>query len=248
MSNHRKNKGYALFILLLVTLLLPALAAAQSAEEIVRRAEQVRGYDSAYIEARMVNNDRFGSKSISYRAWARGDNFLMEMTSDAEYGQKILRTEDRVYHFFPDSEAIFTKSKGDSIVGLISYEDVTDESRILDNYTVRLDGEESLNGIPCYRVDMEVKRGRRVAYPRQTVWIERENYIIRKVRMFTRTGTPLKTMEVRRVEEIDGQRIATDILITDNVRTDVTSEIFIDQAELNLPIDDRRFTRRELSR
>ncbi|MFP4268865.1 MAG: outer membrane lipoprotein-sorting protein [Spirochaetaceae bacterium] len=221
---------------------------AQSAEEIVRTSQEVSNYNSAYMEARMVNSDRFGDKTIEYRAWAKGENFLMEFTSDAEYGQKILRTDDRIYHFFPDSETIFTKSKGDSIVGLVSYEDVTDESDILDNYEVELEGEETIDGAGCYKVSMEVKKRRRVAYPQQTAWIEKESWIMRRVEMFTRTGTPLKTMEIQKVEEFGGKKIATDILITDDVRPDVSSRIYIEKADLDRSINDSRFTRRELSR
>lgn len=221
---------------------------AESAEEIVQKADDAMDYTSAYMEARMVNRDQFGAKTINYRAWARGDSFLMEFTSDAEFGQKILRTQDRIYHFFPDSEAVFTKSRGDSIVGLISYEDVTNETGILETYDVVLEGEERLNGIDCYKISMGVKKGKRAAYPLQMVWIGKGTYTIHRMEMFTRGGKPLKTMEIRRVDLIGGKQIAVDILLTDDVRKGVTSEIFIDRAELNLSIDEGKFTRRELTR
>lgn len=221
---------------------------AQSAEEIVRRADERMDYESAYMEARMVNTDQFGSKTIEYKAWAKENRFLMEFTSDAEYGQKILRTEDRIYHFFPDAETIFIRGKGDTIVGLISYEDVTDESEILDSYDAELLGEETLGAQSCYKIELRVKKGKRVAYPIQTVWIEKESYIIRRIEMFTRSRKALKTMEIRRVENIGGTQIATDILLTDEVRREMKSEIYIERIELNREIPDSLFTRRELSR
>ncbi len=236
------------FIILFVLFGLIFTLHSQTAEEIVKRTDEAMDYESAYTESRMVNTDRFGTKTIEYSAWSQGANFLMEFTSDAEYGQKILRTEDRIYHFFPDSEAIFTKGKGDSIIGLISYDDVTDESGMLDNYDVNLEGEELLDGVPCYRISMQVKHRIRVAYPIQIVWIERATYTIRRVEMYTRSNQPLKTMEIRAVEEYDGKQMATDILITDDVRRGVSSEIFIDKVELDIPIPAGMFTRRELTR
>jgi outer membrane lipoprotein-sorting protein len=223
-------------------------ALAQTAEEIVRQADEMMDYESAYMEARMVNTDRFGAKTVEYTAWSKGHNFLMEFTSDAEYGQKILRTEDRIYHFFPDSETIFTKSKGDTIVGLISYEDVTDESKMLDTYDVSLEGEETIEGVSCYKIAMTVKKGKRVAYPIQIVWFEKETYIPRRIEMFTRSNKPLKTMVLRKIQKFDGKQVATDILITDDVRTGVKSEIFIENVDLNQSIPDSLFTRRELTR
>lgn len=221
---------------------------AQDAEDIVRRADQAMDYKTAYIEARMVNSDQFGAKTVDYRAWAKGSNFLMEFTSDAEFGQKILRTNDRIYHFFPDSESIFTKSKGDSIVGLISYDDITDEADMLDTYTVTLSSEETVQGVPCYVVRLRVRPGKRVAYPIQVVWIAKGTYTIWRVEMYTRSEQLLKTMEIRKVAEFDGIQMAVDILITDQVRKGVKSEIFIEDVVLDGEISDDRFTRRELTR
>ena len=213
-----KNRIIAKCILLFPLVLAARNTPAETAEEIAARADERMDYESAYIEASIVNTDRFGSKTITYKAWAEGSDFLMEFTSTAERGQKILRTADRIYHFFPESELVFTRSRGDEILGLISYEDLTDEAGLLENYEVDLDGEEELNGIPCRRLTMQAKRGKRLAYPRQTVWIEAGTYIIRRIEMFTRTGQPLKTAEIRKVEETGGKLMATDILLTDEVR------------------------------
>lgn len=220
----------------------------RSAEEIVQRADEAMDYESAYMEARMVNTDQFGPKTIAYRAWGKDRNFLIEFTSDAEYGQKILRTEDRIYHFFPEAETIFTRGKGDTIVGLISYEDMTEESDMLDIYNVQLEGEERLGGTPCFRVLMEVKKGKRTTYPIERVWIEKDTWIVRRLEMFTRGGKPLKTMEIREVKNFGGTLMAVNILLTDEVRPGVRSEIFIDEADLNREIPDSMFTRRELTR
>ncbi len=235
-------------ILILFILGLAYSLAGQSAEEIVRRTDDLMDYHSAYMEARMINTDRFGEKIIHYKAWAQDSNFLMEFTSDAEYGQKILRTDDRIYHFFPDSETVFTKSKGDNIVGLISYDDVTDESGMLDNYDVTLEREEEISGVLCYKISMEAKPRKRVAYPIQIVWIEKETFVMRRVETYTRGNKPLKTMEIREVGVFDGKVMATDVLITDDVRRGVSSEMFVDEVELNLDIPRRMFTRRELTR
>lgn len=223
-------------------------AGAQDAAEIVRRADERQDYDTAYMEARMVNTDQFGSKTIEYVAWVKDTDFLMEFTSDAEYGQRILRTDDRIYHFFPDAETVFTRGHGDSIVGLISYDDVTNEDSILDTYTASLEGEEPIDGIEAYRVRLEARPRRRVAYPNQRMWIEKESLVIRRVEMYTRTMQKLKTLEVREVEEIDSVLVPTDMLITDEVRANVTSEIFIDTVDVGISIPDSRFTRRALTR
>jgi outer membrane lipoprotein-sorting protein len=225
-----------------------ALLPAQDAEQIVRRADERRDYTSAYMAARMVNTDQFGTKTIEYVAWAQGSDFLMEFTSDAEFGQRILRTDGRIYHFFPDSETVFTRGQGDSIVGLISYDDVTNEDGLLENYTASLDGEEELDGVDAWRILLEARPRTRVAYPNQMVWIEKESFIIRRMEMYTRTMQPLKTMEIRAIREIEGVFIATDILLTDEVRQNVSSEIFIEEIDVGIDIPDSRFTRRALTR
>ena len=153
---------------------------APSVEEIVQRLEENRTYSSR-IEATWTIVDRFGERVSSMISWSRGaDEFLVEFTSAAEFGQKILRTEDEIYLYYPDAAELVRlqgQALRESMLGSdVSYEDLTGGRTILDDYTAVLEGREEVDDHDTWRVTLEA-RVRDVAYPLQTLWIDTELYL-----------------------------------------------------------------------
>ena len=80
---------------------------AQSAEDIIRKLDDMQTFETLYSEGTMISVDRFGEKRSTYNAWSRGSkDFLIEFTNVEEQGQKLLRVEDELYLFYPDAEDI----------------------------------------------------------------------------------------------------------------------------------------------
>ena len=128
--------------------------AALSAEEVVRRLEERRVYETSRAEMSMTISDRFGTRESTMIAWSRGtDEALIEFTSAAERGQKILRTADEIYLYYPDA-AELVRLQGaalrESMLGSdVSYEDLTGGKTLLDTYKSRwVDGKRSTGMLP----------------------------------------------------------------------------------------------------
>src|SRR5512137_632079 len=84
-----------------------ALAAAQTAEEIVARLQANQVFRTSRLEGVMTVTDRFGTKETRFVSYSRGDSdALIEFTSPEEKGQKILRTKDEIYLYYPDAEEV----------------------------------------------------------------------------------------------------------------------------------------------
>lgn len=245
-------------LMLLTGALLVALAtrgvpaqSAPSVEDIVRRLEENRTYDSSRAEMTMIIEDRFGTRESSLISWSRGsDEALIEFTSAAERGQKVLRTADEIYLFYPDA-AELVRLQGsalrESMLGSdVSYEDLTGGRSLLDTYEVELEGEETIDGHRTWRVSMEARR-RNVPYPRQTVWVDQELFIARRSEQFALSGRLLKTIEAGRVESVDGYPVPMRTVISDALKRNSSTTVEIDRIEIGLRLDDRLFSLEELS-
>ncbi|MFW6223714.1 MAG: outer membrane lipoprotein-sorting protein, partial [Spirochaetota bacterium] len=94
--------------LLALMALVPVVGAlTQSAEEIIRRLEANQTHETSRTEGRMVIHDRFGRRTTEFIMFARGsDDALIEFTSAEEAGQKVLRTDDEIYLFYPDASEL----------------------------------------------------------------------------------------------------------------------------------------------
>jgi outer membrane lipoprotein-sorting protein len=94
------------FLTVAALLVLPALfTAAQTAEDIVARLQANQVFKTSRMQGVMTVTDRFGTKETRFISYSRGDaEALIEFTSTEEKGQKILRTKDEIYLFYPDAE------------------------------------------------------------------------------------------------------------------------------------------------
>ena len=252
------GRARPLGIALACTVALSLIAAAPlfgqdtpSAEEIIERYDENQIYETARIEAEMIVHDRFGEKRTTMEIYQEGrENTLIEYTSREERGQKVLRTRDEVYLFYPDAAELIRLQGAalrQSMLGSdISYEDMTGNKTILDTYEVTLHGREEIDGRPAYNVEMEA-RERNVAYPRQVVWIDAERYVLLRAEMYALSGRKLKEMTTGEVDQIEGKWIPVEQTISDALKSDSYTEFILEEIELDVRLPRGIFSLEELS-
>ncbi len=216
-------------------------AQALSAEQIVRRLEENRTPDDSRSEVVMTITDRFGTRTSELIAFQRGDDdTLIEFTSAAERGQKVLRTESEIYLFYPDAAELIRLQGAalrDSMAGSdVSYEDLTGGRSLLEDYEVELVGTDAIDGTPTHVVDLRARR-RNVAYPRQRMWIDAEVFVALRTELSALSGRLLKTIEVERIEIIDGRAYPVDMVISDALRRGSSTRVETTEIAMNIGVD-----------
>lgn len=234
-----KNK--IMTIIILLSLFISVSVAALTGEEIIRKADDMQIFETSKATGEMRIKDRFGTKVSTFNSWSRGsEESLIEFTSRAERGQKILRTEDELYLFYPDAEELIRMQGSmlrQSMLGSdVSYEDMTGGKDRISQYDVVLEGSETIKGNDCYVLMMTAKV-RTVPYPKERVWIDKETFILWKAEYFTKSGRLLKEMETLKVEEISGRVIATETRISDKMKTDTETIMVINDLKINIKLD-----------
>lgn len=243
-----------IFWIIAVLLFICAVLSAQSsesAEEIIRRLEKNQVHETSKTEGKMIIHDRFGTKIISYISYARGEEeTLIEFTSKHERGQKILRTKDQIYLYYPDaSELIRLQGAAlrDSVMGSdMSYEDMTGGKGLLEDYRVELKGKESVGGHSCYKLVLTA-RNRRVPYYQQTLWVDTEEYVSRQIHQFSRSGDLLKEMSIEKVVQTSGKTIPSYIIVKDTLKRNSKTEFIMENIEIGISLPGDTFSLRELT-
>lgn len=246
-----KRPAAASIFIAFVALALPLGLGAQSAEEIVRKLEANQTHDTSRVEGRMIIHDRFGRRTSEFIMYSRGsDEALIEFTSAEEAGQKVLRTDDEIYLFYPDaSELIRLQGAAlrQSMLGSdVSYEDMTGNKGLLDTYEVTLDGQEAVDGRACYALDLEAT-SRDVAYPRQKLWVDAELFVMREAEQYALSGRLLKVMEVEELMRRSGKVFPSHIVVRDQLKQNTRTEFIIETAEINVDLPPRIFSVEELT-
>ena len=221
-----------------------------SAEDIVRKMDEMQTFQTMYAEGELITEDRFGEKRSSYKAWSRGsDDFLIEFTNVEERGQKILRVDDELYLFYPDAEDIIPMHGAalkQSMFGDISYEDITEGSNTLDKYDVKMLGSEMVKGEDSWVIEM-IATSKDVPYPKQIIKVGKSDTILKSAEYYARSGRLLKTVDVISVRTFENGKITiTEMELKDQLRRNSSTRMLIDNVELNPSLDDDLFSLRSL--
>ena len=232
-------------------IMIPLAAFAQTADEIIARADQAQTFSTIISTGEFRITDRFGMKISTFKSWGRGENeSLIEFTSKAERGQKVLRTEKEIYLFYPDAEELIRMQGAALRQGMlgsdISYEDMTGGKDRKSQYEAVLEGSGTAAGRDCWIISMTATT-RTVAYPKQKLWIDKKNYIVMKGEYYTRSGRLLKEIEVLDVRDVGGRELAVETRITDKMKSDSETLLILKDIEFNKAIDPSVFSLEELS-
>lgn len=222
-----------------------------SAEEVIRQMENKQVFDSAFVKGRMVINDRFGKKVSTFDSWSLGTDYsLIEFTSIEEQGQKVLRSQDDLYLFYPDAEEVIRLSGSalrDGLLGSdVSYEDLTGDKSLLDDYNVSNSALEVIDGRDTYRIELVSKRTS-VAYPKQILWIDAETFNGTLSHKFSLSGKLLKIQQVLATKKQGNYVFAVHSKIQDQLKSNSSTEFFIDEIEIDIAVDLEFFSLEELT-
>jgi outer membrane lipoprotein-sorting protein len=239
-------------ILILTFSLAAALSlSAITAEEIIENVERNQINEAERIEGSMIISDRFGSRVKTFISYASGaDKMLLEFTNPEERGQKILRLEDEIYLYFPEAEEVIHLQGAalkESVMGSdFSYEDMTGEGDLLNQYQVTLLGEQTIEGRRHYHLELEARK-RGLAYPRQEAWVDAETWVITRAHAYSLSGRLLKEMELGDIRKVAGRYIPHTIIMRDAMKKNSSTQMRIEAIDLAADLPPDIFSLEELT-
>lgn len=228
-----------------------AFAADMTGDAVIQKVESQQVFNSAFIRGKMVINDRFGEKISTFESWSLGTDYsLIVFTSSEERGQKVLRSQDDLYLYFPDAEEVIRLAGSalrDSLLGSdLSYEDMTGDKSLLESYRVTDTTEERLDGKPTYRINLTA-RTPNIAYQSQELWIDASDFTTLKIHKYSLNGKLLKVQTVLEVKDQGGYRFPVHSRIEDHLKGNSATDFYIDDIEVDIPLTEGFFSIQELT-
>jgi outer membrane lipoprotein-sorting protein len=125
-----------------------------------------------------------------------------------------------------------------------SFEDL--EERDVDQYDYTLLGEESLDGVSCWKIRQVPKQSKSSQYTQSEVWIRKDNYA------YARVDAYVKDQIVRRliyadIRNVQGVWTSHDMTITD-LRRGSRTRLVLDKVQYNVILKDDDFTLQAIRR
>jgi outer membrane lipoprotein-sorting protein len=244
-------KGLPIF-LAAALIAVSATAQTPSGEDVLRRVDDNMVYDQAKSTSTMIIHGRSGTRTITSGAWSTGrDSTLVEYLSPPrERGKKMLRLGDKIWNYTPEPNDRIIAISGhllrQSVMGSdLSYEDMTENHKLIELYDAEVTGEEELDGRQCWVVDLTAKT-RDVTYHTRKIWVDQERWLPLKEERYAKSGRLLKTTTITEVFRVSGRWYPKRMIFKDMLQRGEGTEYIVESIDFDVEIPDHMLTKAAL--
>ena len=236
-----------LAVLLLAGLAGHAAETSTDAKAIVRAAvDHWRGL-SSYSEMSMVIHRPDWERSMTMRAWTKGDkqSLVRVIEPKKDRGNGTLTDDNNMWTFSPKVNRVIkipSSMMGQSWMGSdFSNKDVARADDIVDQYDHALLGAEDADGLTVYHIRSVPHEEAAVVWGREELRI-REDHVVIEHRFYDQDGELVKTLSTLEIEEMGGRTIARRQRMVKEDAPGEWTEIAVNSVEYEIDIGDSVFT------
>jgi len=178
-------------------------------------------------------------------------NSFIEFTNQDDAGTKYLKTEGKLFIYSPDSEEVIPITGHmlkESMMGSdMSYEDTIDNDTLESRYNAKILKEEEYLGKMCFVLELIAKK-KTESYPKQIIWVDKENFNGLKAELFALSGAKLKEQKILEVKKIGNRFFPILTEVRDLLRKNSKTTFKMNSVELDIKIPSNTFTLKNLNR
>ena len=240
-------KRYMVYILILI-LSVPLWAEKATAEEILKAVDKNMISTTSKARSRMIVHSRRASRTMEAISYSRGNSkFYSEyLAPPREKGTKMLKLEDDLWIYDPGTDRSIQISGNmlkQSVMGSdLSYEDMMEESTLLEDYSATLKGEINYDKRPCWILELIARRDK-VTYYKRMAYIDKERKVPLYEEWYAKSGKLLKTVKYWDVQRVGGRWYPMAFEFKDALKKGKGTQYFIDEIELDIAIPDHIFSK-----
>jgi len=242
-------------LLAIILFLIPTIITAQgpTGKEILKRIDENLAAESTITTSKMVIRGARQTRNIEAKTWGIGDEkaFTEYLAPAREKGTKMLKLEDKLWIYSPGSDRTIQISGHmlkQSVMGSdLSYEDMMDNAKLLENYDAGVIGAEVIEERDCWIVELQAKTAE-VNYQMRKIWVDKARFIPLKEELYAKSGKLLKRMELFDITKIDNRWYPKKIVFKDMLKTGAGTEFVIDEIKFNQNIPDYIFSKASLKK
>jgi len=236
------------FAILAPSLLTPPssslLLAQPNATEIVRRADQkTRGLSSRSETTVSIVRPTY-TRDLSMIAWSLGDDYFMILITEPtrDRGTTFLKRGNEIWNWLPSIERTVKlppSMMSQNWMGTdFTNDDLVKQASIIVDYTHEIVGEEDIEGIPSWKIELIPKEDAAVVWGRILLWIDKEYDMMLRGEYYDEDDYLVNIMTGKKPTKYDGimlpsilEMIPAEKEGQKTVMTTVSLEFNIDESE-----------------
>jgi outer membrane lipoprotein-sorting protein len=233
---------------LLLFILLSIFCSAQSAKEIVARADDKMRGKTSQAEMVIKTTRPTWTREMSVKTWMKGTEFAMILIQAPvkDKGTVFLKRKKEVWNWLPTLERSIKlppSMMSQSWMGTdFTNDDLVKESSVVEDYEHTVMGDTLLQGRNCYIIEMIPKPDAAVVWGKLIVCIDKQDFIELHSRFYDEDGILVNTMNASEIRKMDGRLIPTRLEMIPSDKKNQKTEILYKIILFNRPIEDTFFT------
>lgn len=182
-----------------------------TAKEIVQKANDRQLGTSVYNEMRMTIVRPTWERTMEMKSWSKGDDFSLTLvTAPArDKGASFLKRDKEIWNWQPSIDRAIKLPPSmmmQSWMGSdFTNDDLVRQSSIVDDFTHTLLGEEIIEGLDCYQIELIPHEDAAVVWGKIIISISKNDYLQMKTEFYDEDDYLVNTMLGKDVKELGGK-------------------------------------------
>ncbi len=248
------KKLFQIIGILAALAVIPHFTQAQTAYEIVKKAEDKARGEQAYGEMKMTIVRPKWTREITMKTWTKGDDYsLVVVTAPArDKGTAFLKREKEIWNWQPSIDRSIKMPPSmmmQSWMGSdFTNDDLVKQSSMVTDFTHKLMGKETVEGRSCYKIEFTPKPNAAVVWGKIMMWIDEKDYLEMKVEFYDEDGYLVNTMYGKNIKTIGGRTLPTRMELIPADKEGQKTIIEQLALDFNVKLDDSYFSVQNLKR
>ena len=243
-------RSIAIFIALLAT----NICLGQTAEDIVKKAdEKIRG-NSSYAEITIDIVRPKWSRQMKMKFWSKGSKYSVSVveTPVKEKGTVFLMRDKEVWNYLPtiDRTVKFPPSMMmQNWMGTdLTNDDLVKQSSLITDYNKKILGEEDKEGYTCWKIELTPKDNAAVVWGRIIIWIDKSEYMEMQTDFYDEDGFLINQMLGSEVKVFDNKKLPSKLKVVPVDKPGQYTVITYDAWKFDITVPEAYFTTNYMNR
>ncbi len=239
---------------LILALLIPFVLKAQTAEEIVNKAENAIKGKTSHGLVEMTVITPYYKRTLKMESWWIGNRkaLIVIKSPRREKGNKTLKIGNQMWSYLANTE---TTIKIPPSMMLQSWngsdftnDDLVRESNIGRDYFLKIIGSEKINGADCWKIQCIPHPDAPVVWGKLIYFVRKTDYLPARVEYYSEKGILKRFLEFKNIRKLGGRTIPTIWRMVNMVKKGHSTTFKLITMEFDKKIPDRIFSFQELER
>jgi outer membrane lipoprotein-sorting protein len=226
----------------------------QTAEEIVKKAEDILKGKSAHGVLEMLIKTPDYERTLKMESWWIGNDkaLIVIQSPRREAGNKTLKIKNEIWSYLKNTQ---TTIKIPPSMMLQSWngsdftnDDLVRESNLSKDYIQKVVGEENLDNEKCWKIELDPKPDAPVVWGKLYYWIRQIDYMPALVQYYDEKGKLIRYIKYSEIKQFGSRTMPSIWTMYNEIDEGHSTTIKILQMQMDINIPDRIFSFQELER